>query len=207
MEKDEKEEDTYDVLVASHLALEDYEEVLLSCQRWVDVCGNSLKQLQYTLEAAYMLEEKSILEDAAIRLCFLYDSSMNDPVFFNAALLACALVLDVDLPFPETMSKNDAVLNESNDPLAFWIKSKLGEKMEEEKFESMRDEQAKDRLICLKALLLFEREKNEEKAKALFESDQAIDATGLIARYLFKVIEEKPDVPMSRVHPLFRKRM
>jgi hypothetical protein len=71
LEQYDDEEDTYDMLLASHLgnrlvpsmrkgsflflARGEYEDVIVEAQIWVEKCGESLKQLVHLLEAAYMI--------------------------------------------------------------------------------------------------------------------------------------------------------
>ncbi len=78
--RDEAEEDTYDILLASHLALGQYSQVVAVSHKWVALCEESLKQLVYLVESAYMLGDAELVKDAAFKLAFLFESSDHDQV-------------------------------------------------------------------------------------------------------------------------------
>lgn len=122
-----KEEDAFDILLASHLALQQYEDVIRCSVGWVAGCGESLKQLMHCLEAAYMLGNMDLVEDVAYKLCFLYESSSHDPVFASGALLAAALCVDFELSVPDCVELGDLLQGELlQEPLAWWLSCKTG---------------------------------------------------------------------------------
>jgi hypothetical protein len=121
-----KEEDAYDILLASHLALEQYEDVIRSSVQWVAGCGESLKQLMHCLEAAYMLGNMDLVEDVAFKLCFLFESSDHDHVFASGALLAASLCVDFDLSIPDCVDLSALLQGELlQEPLAWWLSCKV----------------------------------------------------------------------------------
>jgi hypothetical protein len=203
-ERDAKEEDTYDILLASYLALGDYEGVVNASRAWVSLCEESLKQLLYLVEAAYMLDDVDTVKDASFKLAFLYQSSERDQVFLSGALLGCALALDCGLEFPSDAVEVQALI-EGNEPLSFWLRLKLGEgDQKAPTYDESVNPQAADLVRCLLALHHFSKGDSDEAARQLQGS--AVDATGLAARKLFAQKAELQPV-MSRVHPLFRKRL
>lgn len=195
-----KEEDAYDILLASHLALMQYEDVLRCSGKWVAVCGESLKQLLFCLEAAYMLGNMDVVEDAAYKLCFLFESSSHDHVFAMGALLAAALCCDFDLPVPDCVDLNDLLKGELlQEPLAWWLSCKVGRRYA---FQDERsDEQVRDFYRCLRAL-----EDGRDGVAELLQT-VAIDSTGLVARHLLCGTPLSKNAMLTRVHPLFRKRL
>ncbi len=197
-----REEDTYDMLLASLLALGEYAEVVSASASWVAVCGESLKQLLHCLEAAYMLGDVDLVEDMAHKLCFLFESSAHDSVFVMGALLAAALATDFELPFPDCLNAADLLAGDVlQEPVAWWLSAKLGRPYDYK--IASADEQARDLYHCLRALDIA----TGEEDKAVLLQTPATDATGLVARHLICGAELRPNVPLSRVHPLFRKRL
>jgi hypothetical protein len=196
-----KEEDTYDMLLASHLALGQYEQVVSAAAQWVEACGVSLRQLLHALEAAYMLGNMDLVEDSAHKLCFLFESSKHDPVFVMGALLAAALATDFELPFPDCLAPADLLAGEVlREPLGWWLSGKLGRGYE---FDlAGADEQTRDFYQCLRAM-----DGKSAEAVAALKDSQPVDATGLVARHLLYGAELRPNLLLSRVHPLFRKRL
>ncbi len=194
-----KEEDAFDLLLASHLALQQHEKVLESSSRWAAQCGESLKQLMMCLEAAYMLGNMDVVEDTAYKLCFLFESSSHDHVFAMGALLAAALCVDFDMPVPDCVDLNDLLRGETLlEPLAWWLSCKIGKRYE---FDVVKaDEQTRDFYRCLRAL-----EDRREGVAELMET-AAIDSTGLVARHLLCGTPLSKNAMLTRVHPLFRKR-
>jgi len=62
-----KEEGAHEMLLACHLNLGHYNEVIKCGEHWVTTCGESLKQLNFTTEAAYMLEDQNVLKDCVFK--------------------------------------------------------------------------------------------------------------------------------------------
>jgi hypothetical protein len=195
-----KEEDAYDILLASHLALQQYDDVIRCSAQWVSVCGESLKQLLFCLEAAHMLGNMDLVEDTAYKLCFLFESSSHDHVFATGALLAASLCCDFELPIPDCIQLDDLLKGELlQEPLAWWLSCKTGRRYSFE--EEKSDEQARDFYRCLRAL--------EDGRDAILELAQtaAVDSTGLVARHLLCGEPLSKNTMLTRVHPLFRKRL
>ena len=205
LERYEGEEDTYDMLLASFLALGEYEDVIVSAQNWVAVCGESLRQLMHLLEAAYMIDQGALVEDASFKLCYLFESSQHDPVFAAGAVLGAALALDMGLPFPDCIDPKVLLGEEAvaREPLVWWLKRRL-QSNEDLKYECGKDDQANDFQKCLLALETHEKDKD---AVNVLLAGEPVDATGVAARHLFCGRDLVPNPALSRVHPLFRKRL
>lgn len=204
LEKFPEEEDTYDLLLASHLALGQYEDVLELSGKWVEACGESLKQLVLASEAAYMLQELALLEDAAYKLCFLFEGSGQDEVFVNGALQSVALALDSGISFPESTKAEELLKAASmEEPIAWWVARRLGH--HDAKFIEGKDEQARDLQRCLEVLLL--EGEAQEQAKEKLKQSKAVDASGAGARTVFLGEPLPQHVPLCKIHPLFRRRL